>query len=116
MKHLIILLFFLSYLINANGEKRNMHFSNLTVQDGLSQVSVLCMHKDSQGYMWFGTRNGLNKFDGYTFETFYNNPFDSTTIGNNQILSMAEDADQNMWFGTRNGISRYSLRTGKFRS
>ena len=51
--------------------------------------------KDSKGFMWFGTESGLNKYDGYEFVIYKNNPFDSTSISNNQIQSTFEKS--NVW-------------------
>ena len=65
----ILLVFILPQIIFAN---QRYHFSNLSVQNGLSQLHVTCIYQDRLGYMWFGTRNGLNKFNGNNFETFWN--------------------------------------------
>lgn len=64
--------------------------------------------------MWFGTRNGLNRFDGYAFRTFRNNLSDPSSIGSNSILSLFEDANEKLWIGTYKGISIYDPVTEKF--
>lgn len=66
--------------------------------------------------MWFGTRNGLNRFDGYKFRTFRNNLSDLSSIGSNSILSLFEDANEKLWIGTYKGISIYDPVTEKFSS
>ncbi len=111
-KRLLVLVYFFMLTFSFYGGER-YYFSNLTVRDGLSQISVLCAFQDSQGFMWFGTRNGLNKFDGYSFEAFYNDPFDSTSISNNQILCISEDPNKNLWIGTRHGLNKFDLKTRK---
>ena len=93
---------------------QNRQFSHYKVSDGLSQSEILCIFQDSEGYMWFGTQNGLNKFDGYSFEHFFNDPADTTTISSNWIFDIAEDADGNIWVGTKGGLNKYDKRTGRF--
>lgn len=63
----ILLVSILTQFILAS---QRYHFSNLSVKDGLSQLHVTCIYQDKLGYMWFGTRNGLNKFNGNSFEIF----------------------------------------------
>ena len=62
------------------------YFSNLSLDDGLSQITVLCSFQDSRGLMWFGTRNGLNRYDGYSFDVFRNEAGNSACISDNHIL------------------------------
>lgn len=93
----------------ATGQE-NYYFSNLTLRDGLSQISVICMLQDRQGYMWFGTRNGLNRYNGYSFETFYYGELDNAPLLNNHIICLAEDPEGYLWAGTRNGLNRLDLR------
>jgi signal transduction histidine kinase/ligand-binding sensor domain-containing protein len=90
------------------------HFSHYKVSDGLSQSEILCIFQDSEGYIWFGTQNGLNKFDGYTFESFFNDPSDSTTISNNWIFGITEDQNGMLWIGTKGGLNKYDKLTGNF--
>ncbi len=70
--------------------------------------------KDSYGFIWIGTQDGLNRYDGYGFKVFRNKPFDSLSIVNNDILSIAEDRDGNIWIGTWNGLSHYNRQRGQF--
>ncbi len=112
-KYITILLFCFFYLANFASGK--YIFSNLSLKNGLSQLTVLCIHQDKQGYMWFGTRNGLNRFDGYNFNVFLNKPGDSTSISNNHILAIAEDASGYLWIGTNNGLNRLDVTTNTFK-
>ncbi|MFD1294692.1 two-component regulator propeller domain-containing protein [Lutibacter holmesii] len=86
----------------------NYRFRNLTTSNGLSQSSVIAIHQDQLGQMWFGTRDGLNKFDGTSFEIFRNNPTDSLTLSNSDILAIEEDASGLIWVGTYNGLNSYN--------
>jgi ligand-binding sensor domain-containing protein len=78
-------------------------FRQLTIDDGLSQSTVFATLQDSRGYMWFGTIDGLNRYDGYNFMVFTNDPSDSTTISDNVITSIFEDSRKQLWIGTVNG-------------
>ena len=113
MKKLIVL-FSCCFFCLANSSSEKYIFSNLSLKNGLSQLTVLCIHQDSRGYMWFGTRNGLNKYDGYNFEVFLNQPGDSTSISNNHILSITEDTLGNLWIGTNNGLNKLDVTTNTF--
>ncbi len=90
------------------------HFSHYKVADGLSQSEVLCIFQDSEGYIWFGTQNGLNKFDGYSFEHYFNDPADTSSISSNWIFDITEDQSGALWIGTKKGLNRYDKHTGLF--
>ena len=73
-------------MIQVSGQRHDkLLFDNLSVKDGLSQLSVLAIFKDSEGYMWFGTRNGLNRYNGYVFDRFLYDQDDSLSISDNYI-------------------------------
>lgn len=99
-------------LANAN---QQYHFSHLSVKDGLSQLNVTSIYQDKLGYLWFGTRNGLNKFNGNSFEIFWNHADDEHSISNNVITCITEDAQGNLWIGTENGLNRLDKNTNEFR-
>jgi Signal transduction histidine kinase len=113
-KHLtlIFLLFFL-FVGTGNGAKKYL-FSNLSLKDGLSQLTALSIYQDSQGFMWFGTRNGLNRYDGYNFEIFRNNPKNTNSISDNHISAITEDHNGCLWIGTNDGLNRFDLSTNTF--
>lgn len=70
--------------------------------------------QDANGFMWFGTKDGLNRFDGYQFKIFRHNPDDSTSIKNNFILSLAEDRNGKIWVATYKGLFHYNAKTEAF--
>ncbi|MBN2172205.1 MAG: response regulator [Candidatus Krumholzibacteriota bacterium] len=78
-------------------------FRNLDLESGLSQSSVTCMLQDSRGFLWLGTWDGLNRYDGNGFTIFRADPDDSTTLSENGILCLAEDAAGDLWIGTEGG-------------
>jgi ligand-binding sensor domain-containing protein/DNA-binding CsgD family transcriptional regulator len=102
----------LSFLFPA--EQREA-FQNFSIKDGLSQNSILCIFQDSKGFMWFGTRDGLNLYDGYTFSQYHNNPQNPDSLSDNTILTLYEDGEGLLWIGThRGGVNRFNRQTGIF--
>jgi ligand-binding sensor domain-containing protein len=76
---------------------------------------VNAIYQDRQGFMWFGTKAGLNRYDGYRFTIFRNDPFDSTSLSNNYITAIFEDRQGRLWIGTGGGLNCFDLATEKFR-
>ncbi len=100
---LVIVLLFNAFL----SEAQDIYFRNYQVNDGISSNTVTCILQDQKGFIWFGTRNGLNRFDGTHFKIFKNDILDSLTIGSNSILSLFEDEAQRLWVGTYKGVYLY---------
>jgi PAS domain S-box-containing protein len=97
-------------------QKQSVKFRRLGTEQGLSQSNVICMLQDSRGFMWFGTRDGLNKYDGYKFTVYKNNSHDPGSLVNNFIRDIAEDKDGNLWIATSGGVSRYDREKDRFTS
>lgn len=89
------------------------YFSNLSLKDGLSQLSVLKIYQDSKGYMWFGTRNGLNKYDGNRMVVYKHLDSDSLSLVDNHITAIVEDRKNCLWVGTSRGLNRLDLKTDR---
>ncbi|HEY69580.1 MAG TPA: response regulator [Anaerolineae bacterium] len=90
-------------------------FTNLSIADGLSQSVVTSMIQDSRGFMWFGTQEGLNRFDGHEFVIFKHEGDDPSSLSDNFILSLLEDRSGNLWIGTNGGgLNRYQRATESF--
>ncbi len=98
----------------ANSQGQILSVDQFTIENGLSQTSINCLIQDSRGFLWIGTQDGLNKFDGYTFEIIKNEPSDSNSLSNNFINCIYEDADGNIWIGTNIGLNTYNIYTKKF--
>ena len=105
-------LFFSSF---AYAQSQHVKFEHLGTSDGLSQSNVICILQDSRGFMWFGTRDGLNRYDGYQFTVYKNDPLDRKSLGNSFIMDLVEDTKGYIWVATwGGGLDRYDRRTNQF--
>lgn len=102
---LSILFLFCTFCLFA--EESNYLFRHYQVENGLSDNMVTCCVQDKSGYIWIGTRDGLNRFDGYTFKVFRNDPDDAGSLGNNWITHLNCDQNGNLWVGTLSGLYQY---------
>ena len=92
----------------------HLPFQHLSIEDGLSQGMVNAIVQDRYGFMWFGTKDGLNRYDGYTFTVFRQDPEDSTTLRNNYIHALFEDAQGRLWVGTEEGLELFDRNNERF--
>ncbi|MDJ1468371.1 sensor histidine kinase [Xanthocytophaga flava] len=92
----------------------NNHLDQISLNDGLSQSEVRAILQDSQGYMWFGTQDGLNRYDGFHIKQFHNDPFDKNTLPSDEITYLYEDSRQQLWIGTTHGICVYDRLHNSF--
>lgn len=93
---------------NLHAQQQDLKFTNITIEDGLSHSKVNCIYQDNQGFLWFGTNEGLNKYDGYNFTVFQPDPDDPHSISANLIRCILEDSNGNFWIGTEaGGLNRY---------
>ena len=99
----ILLAFFSFQIQRASAQKTKVQFSHITNIDGLSQSTVQAIVKDKYGYLWFGTQDGLNKYDGYKFTVYRHQPGNPKSLRKNHIMSLYEDRRGNLWVGTLNG-------------
>lgn len=106
------LLILLSVCLNNGFSQQPIKFKRITVEDGLSQSWVRCILQDWQGFMWFGTDDGLNKYDGYSITTYYSDSQHS--LNSNSILTIYEDKNNNLWIGTDKGLNFLDRATDRF--
>lgn len=112
-KQLIFVCLLISSLLVAQSEQ--IFFEHLTTKDGLSQNDINGIYQDSRGFMWFGTHEGLNKFDGYSFTTYKPDPNKVGTINSNLAFAITEDQSANLWIGTTgSGLNFFDRRTELF--
>ena len=98
-------------------QKHRLNFEHITSDGGLSQSNVLCILQDSRGFMWFGTQDGLNKYDGYEVKVFRRDPSNKNALSNDYIKDITEDKSGNLWLSTwGSGINRFDRKTEKFTS
>jgi len=93
----------------------SMWFENLSLDQGLSQSTVFAIHQDAEGFMWFGTENGLNRYDGYTFRRYERNLRSPDALHDDFIWAMAEDANGDLWVATDgDGLARWDRDSDRF--
>jgi ligand-binding sensor domain-containing protein/signal transduction histidine kinase/DNA-binding response OmpR family regulator len=105
---------FIAVLLPAIIRGQPYYFSHYQVENGLSNNSVQCSIQDDDGFLWIGTINGLNRFDGYTFKTFYYDPGDTNSIGSNFVRCLYNDKHGVVWAGTNKGVYRFNKVGEKF--
>ncbi len=107
--------FFWPFLLFAQPDQ--IFFKHLSTDQGLSQGLVNCLLKDQEGFIWAGTQDGLNRFDGYQFSIFRNEPGDATSLSNNYIWTLFEDTDGKIWIGTYGGgLCSFDKKTERFQT
>jgi signal transduction histidine kinase/ligand-binding sensor domain-containing protein/DNA-binding response OmpR family regulator len=119
-RYVLHLLFFLIsniFQTISHSQQQTISFQNYTTRNGLSANKINAVLQDKLGFLWFATEDGLNRFDGYEFKIYRNDPNDSTSITSNDIWSLLEDYDGNIWIGTKTGeLNRYNFKTDNFSS
>lgn len=93
---------------------QSYYFRHYQAEQGLSYNSVFDILQDSKGFLWFASKDGLNRFDGYNFKIFRNNPADTSSIGSNVMLSLLEDPSKTLWIATSKGLYLYNDTTELF--
>ncbi|TFG95968.1 MAG: hypothetical protein E4H13_12730, partial [Calditrichales bacterium] len=106
-----ILLLLINSLTTA--QDTSVFFDHLTMDEGLSSDRVNCILQDSRGFMWFGTDNGLNRYDGYTFKIFKKDTTQSPYLTDRHITALCEDQNRQLWIGTWEGLNRYDPVNGQ---
>ena len=118
-RHLITIKAILSTTIICMGlatfaQKPNA-YENISIAQGLSQGMVFDILQDKEGFIWVATKNGLNRYDGYGFKVFSNDPYNAHSLSSNTILKLFEDSKGRIWAGTENaGLNIYDKQSGKF--
>jgi signal transduction histidine kinase/ligand-binding sensor domain-containing protein/DNA-binding response OmpR family regulator len=110
---IIIISCFLS--ITILGQSNSLKFENLDTVDGLSSSTILEIFQDKEGFLWFGTIDGLNKYNGYEFEVYKSVLNDDTSISNNRINAIDQDNKGNLWIGTNNGLNLFNKKNNAFK-
>ena len=99
----------------AFSQRQQFRFTHVGTEDGLSQSNVTCILQDSRGFMWFGTRNGLNRYDGYKITVYRNKTDDPASLSNNFIMSLYQDVAGDIWIATwGGGLDRFDPDKERF--
>lgn len=116
MVHLVLILFTSLGFAVDNNVSQNLTFNHLSSRDGLSDPFVNAILQDDDGFLWFCTGKGLNRFDGYEFKTFFHIPGDSNSLVNSAVNCVDIDDSGDLWVGTGHGISKYLRKSNSFKS
>lgn len=119
-KSLLIILAFLCFSLTSFSRKKynkfeRIYFETIRIEQGLSQNYVYSMIQDQKGYMWFGTWDGLNKFNGYNFTVYKSLPNNQNSLSNSRIHAICEDKAGNIWLGTDQGLNKFDRNTQSFK-
>ncbi len=111
----LIILFIIGISNIFFAQTNETKFEHISIEQGLSQSSVFSICQDNQGFLWFGTLDGLDKYDGYKFIVYKSDPQDSTTLGDNTVFKIYEDREGMLWVGTLGGgLNKFDKATEKF--
>ncbi len=121
LKSFIVLLlsFYFFCLTSFSQNKQNFItpvFENISIEDGLPENSVTCILQDYLGYMWFGTQNGLVKYDGYSMKVYKPDTADNKSISGREIVTLFEDSNKTLWIGTLYGLNKFNREDESFKS
>src|SRR5215211_7330448 len=92
-----------------------LRFDHISIEHGLSQSSVQVIFQDHRGFLWFGTEDGLNRYDGYNFKIYKPDPDASNSLSDRWITSIVEDQEGYLWIATANGLDLFERTTGNFK-
>jgi ligand-binding sensor domain-containing protein/signal transduction histidine kinase/CheY-like chemotaxis protein/AraC-like DNA-binding protein len=106
----------LSAQVQVVAQHKKLSFKHYSINDGLSQNAVLNILQDRDDFIWIGTEDGLNKFDGYDFTIYKHISKDKTSLSNSKISVLMEDPRGTLWIGTANGLNRYDRKLDQFES
>ena len=108
-----VLLFFIASL-STFSQAPKLRFKHISTEEGLSNSTIETIFQDKRGFIWIGTRDGLNRYDGYQITVYRHDPKDSSSISDNYIRYLFEDKDQTLWVGTINGLNQFDYKKNKF--
>lgn len=115
IRKILLLILLHTAFAHSHAQSKRIPFDHIGVNEGLSESNILTIIQDSRGFMWFGSWDGLNRYDGYKITVYKNIPGDSLSISNNYINCVAEDATGNLWVATNNGLNYFNRNKETFK-
>lgn len=116
IRRLSFILFLVLFALILHAERTNYLYSfNSDLNEGISQLSVMDIYQDSKGYLWFATKNGLNRFNGKEYVIYRREDGNEHSLSGNSIASVTEDQEGYLWVGTNNGLNRIDLNTDRIK-
>ena len=113
---LVFIFSFMKVNISYAYISESINFNNITIEDGLSQSTVETIFQDSRGYIWIGTNDGLNRYNGYEFKYYKHDKYDKNSIANNYIVHIAEDKEGYIWVSTLAGLSKIDPKNDEIKN
>jgi ligand-binding sensor domain-containing protein len=114
-KSSILCLLLCFYIIpQCTAQNEGLRFEHIGLEEGLSNETVTTILQDKKGFLWFGTFDGLFKYDGYSFIKYQLDPFDPTSLSQNFIYTIFEDSDGTIWTSSFEGLCKFDKATEKF--
>ncbi len=114
IKFFVLILYVFTYA-HTSYAQTDLGYETISATQGLSQGMVYDILQDKEGFIWVGTKDGLNRYDGYSFKVFTNDPYDAKTLSSNSINKLFEDSKGRIWVGTENeGLNVYDKKSGGF--
>src|SRR5689334_14821515 len=111
---MLFLLLLFSFSRNSNAQNESLHFEHIGSEEGLSNETVTTILQDRKGFLWFGTFDGLYKYDGYSFTKYQLDPSDPNSLSQNFIYTIFEDKDGFIWVSSFEGLCKFERSTEKF--
>jgi diguanylate cyclase (GGDEF)-like protein/PAS domain S-box-containing protein len=115
--YIFIVTLFISMTLSfpVSAQQQDIKFEHLSLNEGLSQSTINAIFQDSHGFMWFGTQDGLNKYDGYRFTVYRHSPQDANSLSHNEIFAIYEDSTKTLWIGTSGGLNQFDRQHDNFK-
>jgi ligand-binding sensor domain-containing protein/signal transduction histidine kinase/CheY-like chemotaxis protein/AraC-like DNA-binding protein len=110
----ILVIIIYSISLTYNSQAQELKFRHISNENGLSNSTIECIFQDHLGFIWFGTRDGLNKYDGYQIKVFKHEPKKPESLSDNYIRCIYEDKHKNLWIGTSNGLNKFDAARQNF--
>lgn len=116
MKRFFLQIFSCLFILTGvvDGQTPKLYFKHFTINDGLSQNTIFCMVQDTNDFIWIGTEDGLNRFDGYDFTVYKQENRNPSSLSNSKINALLESKDGTLWIGTADGLNQYNRTTNNF--